>query len=72
MATYTIYLDCPMSYGWVHAKDLCYRDNLSSLYIHGKYYLIYKGVLLEELEYHILRLTDLGHKVLQVIPNKNV
>jgi hypothetical protein len=66
MATYTIYLDCPMSYGWVHAKDLCYRDNLSTHHINDQYYLLYKGVILEELEYHILRLFDLGHKVLKI------
>jgi hypothetical protein len=72
MAKYTIYLDCPLSYGIVKITHLCLRDNLDTSFIDNKYYLLYKDVLEQEIEHHILRLTDLGYKVLQVIPNKDV
>ena len=68
MAKYTIYLDCPMHYGVVALTHLCLRDNLDTLFIDGKYYLLYKHVLEQEIEHHILRLTDLGYKVLFIKP----
>ena len=68
MAKYTIYLDCPMSYDVVTITHLCLRDNLETLFIDGNYYLLYKDVLEQEIEHHILRLTDLGYKVLFIKP----
>jgi len=68
MAKYTIYLDCPMHYGLIRTIELCYRDNLDTFFIDGEYYLLYKHVLEQEIEYHTLRLTDLGYKVLFIKP----
>jgi hypothetical protein len=68
MAKYTIYLDCPISYGVVDITHLCLRDNLDTLFIDNKYYLLYRDVLEQEIEHHTLRLTDLGYKILFIKP----
>jgi hypothetical protein len=68
MAKYTIYLDCPMHYGLARTIELCLRDDLDTFFRDGKYYLLYKHVLEQEIEHHILRLTDLGYKVLFIKP----
>jgi hypothetical protein len=68
MAKYTIYLDCPM---FNHVDEIMlihYRDNLDTLFVDGNYYLLYRDVLEHQLEYHMLRLTDLGYKILFIKP----
>jgi hypothetical protein len=45
MAKYTIYIDCPITYGLVRTIELCYRDNLDTSFIDGEYYLLYRDVL---------------------------
>jgi len=66
MAKYTIYLDCAMSYDIVYITHLFLRDNLT-LFRDGSYYLLYRDVLEQEIEHHILRLTVLGYKTLRKI-----
>ncbi len=68
MAKYTIYIDCPMHYGLIRTIELCLRDNLDTLFIDNKCYLLYRDLLEQEIEHHILRLTDLGYKVLFIKP----
>ena len=68
MAKYTIYLDCSISNDIADITHLCLRDNLDALFIDGKFYLLYRDVLEQEIEHHILRLTDLGYKILFIKP----
>ena len=58
-----------MSYGIADITQLCLRDNLDTLFIDNKYYLLYRDVLEQEIEHHTLRLTDLGYKVLFIEPS---
>jgi hypothetical protein len=68
MAKYTIYLDCPMFNHVDQIMLIYYRDKLDTLFVDGNYYLLYRDVLEQEIEHHILRLTDLGYKVLFIKP----
>ena len=68
MAKYTIYLDCPILNHVDEIILIYYRDNLDTLFVDGNYYLLYRDVLEQEIEHHILRLTDLGYKVLFIKP----
>ena len=68
MAKYTIYLDCPKHYDTVRITHLALRDNIDTFFIDDKYYFRYRDVLEQELEYHILRLFDLGWTIVKIKP----
>lgn len=70
MAKYTIYLDYPMFNHVDQIILIYYRDNLDTLFIDNKYYLLYRDVLEQEIEHHTLRLTDLGYKILFIKPTE--
>ena len=68
MAKYNIYLDYPIQYDTVRITYLALRDNIDTFFIDDKYYFRYRDALEQELEYHILRLFDLGWTIVKIQP----
>ena len=68
MAKYTIYFDYPKHYDPIRITHLAITDNLDTFFIDGKYYFRYRDVLEHQLEYHILRLFDLGWTIVKIKP----
>ena len=68
MAKYNIYLEYPIQYDRIRINHLALIDNIDTFFIDGKYYFRYRDVLEQELEYHILRLFDLGWTIVKIQP----
>lgn len=68
MAKYDIYLDCPIQYDTIRITHLALRDNLDTVFTDSKYYFTYKVHIEHQLEYHILRLFDLGYTIVKIKP----